>query len=241
MDTVSYILHLVGGILRWIVDLVAANLAGFFSALSGTFLGAYFAFLFERRERQSEAEAKDISALNRALWTISEMWSVLRQYQRDHLDEVRHLPDRWLNLTGNPLAARADVSFDAGPLYFLLVSEANTFANVMLQERRFRLAISVIEQRSRLVLTEVFPRMEDGRVPVGDQRPLAEVERILGTAVTHQLQQYTDQIFSFVDDNVPDFEVAFDQLRSAAKRLYPKGKFINFDFNSPPTAPSTTG
>ena len=149
MEIVGYVGNFVAVVFKWIADNIAANFAGFVSALMGTFFGAYFAFLFERRERQTEVEEKSIGALNRALFTLSEMWSILHQYQREHLNEFRDRSDRWLNLTSNPLAAQHHgIQFEPGQLYFLLTKEGNTFANLMLQERRFKLAIELIEQRA---------------------------------------------------------------------------------------------
>jgi hypothetical protein len=229
----GYIVGLIGSGLKWCLDVLVAGLPG----IASTFLGASLAFLAERLKRRREEEDRSVNALNRGLFTIYQMWNFLRQYQRDHLDDIREQPDRWLNLTSNPLAAQARTQFEAGELSFILDKDANLFAKVMLQDYRFKLAVGLIERRSELMLRVAFPRMEQANVLVGQHRVLAEVERLLGNGVTHQLRQYTDQIFEFVDADVPDLETAFAELRDAAKRLYPKRDFFGVDFNPGPIAP----
>lgn len=234
MEFIGYVASFIGAGVKWLGDLIIAHFAGFLSALLGTFVGAYTAFHFERREKQREVEEKNVGAINRGLYTIYRMWNLLRQYQRDHLEEVRDQPDRWLNLTSHPLTAHAQIQFEAGELSFLLTSAGNVFANIMLEEQRFKLAVGLIEQRTKLMLTEVFPRMERANVGVGQQLVRAEVERIIGIGRIHQLRQFTDQVFEFVDTDVASLEATFAELRAEGERLYPKGKFIRVDFNPGP-------
>jgi hypothetical protein len=211
-----------------ILDFIANNLGSILAALPGTFFGAYFAFLFERRKRKGEEAEKNIAALNRALYTLYTMWNTLRAYQREHLDGVRNRPDRWLKLTSHPSVGQyhSGYQLETGPLHFLLQTKATTFDNLMLQERRFKLAIGLIDERTKLMLTRVFPIME--REPMGAAIPPAQLQNILGIGVISQLTQYTDQIFKFVDEDLPDLEAAFKELRALAKQLYPKGTFIDY-------------
>lgn len=236
----TYLATLLADALMSLWKAISENFGAAASALFGTFFGAYFAFLFERRERKDDVAQKNVDALNQALFTVSEMWSILRQYQRDHLEQWRDKPDRWFGVTSNPLAAQhSNVQFEVGELYFLLSKAGNTFANLMLEQRRFRLAIGLIEQRSKLMLGVAFPRMGRANVGIGQQVTLAQVEGILGISTTHQLKEYTDQIFAFVDTDIPDFEAAYNELRAAGERLYPKAKLIRLDFNPPPEPPAT--
>jgi hypothetical protein len=224
----GYWTSFVGAIVNWVFSNIGT--------LVSTFFGAYFAFLFERRKRYSEQAEKNIDALNRALFTLTVMWDTLRQYQRDYLNPMRERPDRWLNLTSHPLAAQHEgIQFEPGQLYFLLTKKGTCFANVMLQERRFKLAVGMIQHRTQVMLNEAFPRLRN--VPKNSLMSEAEAERLLGIGITQQLKQFTDQIYEFVDEDLPSIEATFNELRAAAKDLYPKGKFIGNDFNAPPFAP----
>jgi hypothetical protein len=226
-------LEFVGPAAKWIADGVWANAGTITNTLAGSFFGAYFAFLLAGRRRKAEIEEKNVGAINRALYTIFEMWNVLRQYQREQLDEWRGRPDAWLNLTATPLG-QAPITFEAGELSFLLeTDQPNTMATVLLQERRLKLALGLIDQRSTLVLNSVFPRMAAAGVPVGANLPEPDIERIVGIDVVHKLRQYTDHIYRFVDTDVPDLEAAFRELRALAKRLYPKRKIIDVAFQLP--------
>lgn len=220
-----------------IVEGIATNSGALVNTLVGSFFGAYFAFLLARRRRRAEVEETNVGAINRALYTLFEMWNVLRQYQREHLDEWRGRPDAWLNLSATPLG-QAPISFEAGELSFLLgTDQPNALANVMLQERRFKLAVGLIDQRSTLALNSVFPRMAAAGVPIGTNLAETDIKRILGIDVVHKLSQFTDHIYRFVDADVPDLEANFNELRSLGKRLYPKHKIINvaFELPDPPT------
>jgi hypothetical protein len=161
------------------------------------------------------------------------MWNVLRQYQREQLDEWRGKPDAWLNLSGAALG-QPPISFEAGEISFLLgTDQPNTMATLMLQERRFKLALGLIDQRSALILGNVMPRVGAAQVPPGTNLTEAVIVRVVGIDVVHKLKQYTDHIYRFVDTDVPDFEAAFRELRALGKRLYPKHKIIDVAFQLP--------
>ena len=213
------------------------KLSALMTTLIGSFFGAYFAFLLQRRRTELERDEDRVGAANRALYNLYRMWNVLSQYQREHLEPVRNAPDRWLNLTASPLAPSSTTKFELGELSFLLqTKEASVFADVMLEEERFGLALGLIDRRSALVLEEVFPRMARAQIAVGDQRPIDEIQRTLGIDIVHQLQQPTDHIFTFVDDDITSLRAAHAQLRAAVKRLYPDQKFIEVDWQRRPAA-----
>jgi hypothetical protein len=238
-EVVSYAASVIASLSKWAWDGITNNLASMASTLFATYVGAKLAFVFERRERVKDVDEKNIAAINRALYTLTEMWTILRQYQRDHLEDYRDAPDRWLNLTSHPLAAKHyDLHFELGQLTFLLPEEGNTLAKVMLQERRFQLAIGLIEYRTKIMLKEVFPRMGQAQSAPGQQPSLVQIEQILGISTVQQLRQVTDQIFAFIDVDIPDLQAVYREFWNAGKRLYPKAKIIRFDFNPPPREPA---
>jgi hypothetical protein len=238
MEFIGHIFGLLGFGLKWTAELIVANFAGFASALAGTFVGAYSAFQLEQRQRLADAEDRRVGAANRALYTLKNMWNVLRQYQREHLDGQRDQPDLWLNLAATPPFGQSQglVQFEAGELTFLLSrTHGNIFDKMLLQEQRFKVTLGLVDRRTALVFSEVFPRMERAQVHVGDQRPIAEIEAILGISLVHQLKQLTPGIVQFVDEDVAALRALFGELRAALVSLYPHQEFINVDFNPPQT------
>jgi hypothetical protein len=132
-----------------------------------------------------------------------------------------------MNLTSHPLAAQHEgIQFEPGLLYFLLAKKGNCFANVMLQERRFKLAVGMIRYRTQVMLNDAFPRLRD--VPRNTPMSEAEVERLLGIGITQQVKQFTDQIYEYVDDDLPSIEATFNELRGA-----PIGRWLRTRLSAP--------
>jgi hypothetical protein len=75
--------------------------------------------------------------------------------------------------------------------------------------------------------------MSSARVPVGRALPEAEVEQILGIALTHKLKEITAAIFKNVDEDLVSLKAQHDQLRDAMKCLYPKRKVLQILFAVP--------
>ena len=103
----------------------------------------------------------------------------------------------------------------------------------MLEEQRFAIATALIKVRSTLVLDQIFPKMSDAHVPVGQSLPEPEVEKILGIELTHKLKQITAGIFTNVDEDLVSLKVQHDLLREAMKSLYPKRKVLQVFFHEP--------
>ncbi len=141
------------------------------------------------------------------------------------------MPDQWLNLVATKPAEFGFTRFEFKELSFLLQKgEATTFANVMLEEQRFHVVMGLIGQRSQLVLDEVFPRLSNADIRVGEQRPIADIEAILGISITHQLKEFTADIVSHVDEDVDSVKKTFVELRAAIQKIYPERKLVDVKF-----------
>lgn len=161
------------------------------------------------------------------------MWTVLQQYQKEHLDQFRGRSDCWLNLEATPTNVYGLVKFNADELIFLLQSdEAQLFSNVMLEEQRFHIVMQLIEKRTSLKLDQAMPRIE--AAGIGDGQPLkpGDAEKILGVRISTQLKSYTEHIVEHVDKDVLSLESTCNELREAMIRLYPKHKPLTVIFSS---------
>jgi hypothetical protein len=201
------------------------------TTLAAAFAGAWAAFRLENRRRRKETVNQQVGATNRALYTLFNMWNVLSQYQREVINEYRGKPDQWLNMVATTRREYGQLSFDAAELSFLLqTSDVNIFAEVMLEEQRCQTVIRLIDHRSSIVLGEVFPRLSNAGVRVGENRPRGEIETILGISIIHQLKELTKSITQLTGENIKSLEGTFDHLRAAALRIHPQQKFIKVDF-----------
>ena len=59
------------------------------STLVAAFAGAWAAFRFESHRRQREETSRRVAAVNRALYTIYNMWNVLFQFDEECLKPYR--------------------------------------------------------------------------------------------------------------------------------------------------------
>lgn len=203
------------------------------ASLFASFAGAWAAFAFERMRRTQEEDEKRIGAANRAIYTVYQYWNTLEQYRKEALEPNRDRADVWLNLPAHVASPVVTERFNATDLQFLLQHEqATTYVKLMLEEQRFLLAINLIQERSRLVLNEVFPRMAQANIGVGQALPANQLERILGLDVTHKLKEITEAIYKNVDEDLLSLVMAHDELRGVMKILYPRKKFLQVIFES---------
>src|SRR5262245_40198987 len=77
----------------------AANISGntLIGPLVGSFFGASCAFAFASYQRNRERKESEVAAGNRALFTLTQMYSELRQVQKEIIDPYRGKDDAWLN------------------------------------------------------------------------------------------------------------------------------------------------
>ncbi len=195
-----------------------------------SFAGAWFAFRFAKFQRTQEREDDQVAAGNRALFTLIKMYNALRQHQKEVVDPYRDKSDAWLNLhVSQPLDG--SLSFDMKELSFVMQAAATTFAEVLIEEERFRLAAFLVKEHRRVMLSEVWPRLEAAGIRVGENRPVAEIESIIGVSTVHTLKVITDAIIKNFDENVISSKRAFKKLRGALKWIYPNRKFVDFKPN----------
>ena len=128
-------------------------------ALVSVFLGAFFAYRFERTQRKKEQNELEVAAGNRALFTLFRMSSALRQYQIEMVEEYRTKDDRWLNFPAGSALPDTPLLFDAKDLSFVLQSTPSAFQFLFLEADRFEIAKRYIEDRNRMIRTEVFPTL----------------------------------------------------------------------------------
>lgn len=196
--------------------------------LAAAFLGAYAAFKLESNNRKKQIEEQDVAAGNRALFTLTQIWSRLRQYQKEMIEEYRTREDAWLNLPAGMPIQDNGLTLDMNDLSFLLQSKPAIFQLIFLEADRFRLAAEMINQRNELVLSQVHPRMSAAGVRVGGAESFENMESILTIGVVHQLKVYTAGIIKNVDEDLISSFEAYERLRASLKEIYPNRKFLDF-------------
>jgi len=229
---ITFFIAPLAAFLTWIPGIITVNQAiAAVGTLVASFAGAWFAFTFAKVQRDRERIDADVAAGNIALFVLSEMWSELRQHQIEVVEPNRGKTDVWLNLPeSQPLTE--SLSFDMKALSFVLQFDAPTFQQLLLEQRRFQQDAYMIEQHRSILVSIVNPRLEAAGLRVGEGRPLAEFERIVGSGTARRLKLLTAAIIENFDDNVKTSREAFIRLRSVLKMIYPDRKFIDLNPNN---------
>ena len=107
------------------------------------------------------------------------------------------------------------------------------YADLMIEEQRFEIAMNQIEARSIIILNQVFPRMGAAQIQPGQPQVESDLEKLLGIDVVHKLKQMTKNIVTHVDENTDSIRGVHDRLRAAAKQMYPKKNVISIGFDEP--------
>ena len=102
------------------------------------------------------------------------------------------------------------------------------FADVILEESRFRELGNRIDNHRGLILSRIWPKLDEAGLQIGDKKPENEIEKIIGSSGVKQLKVATSAIIEFTDDNVKSLDVAFRNLRTVLKTIYPSKKFLDF-------------
>lgn len=209
--------------------------------LLATLAGGLITFGFVLLKTQQDRRDTEIAAGTRALFTLMQMWNETKQHQREIVDPYRNRPDAWLNLpVGSPL--NPDLAFDPNDLTFLMQKAPKMLADILLEWNRYRLATYLVEEHRRIAIEIVWPKLEAAGMKLDDRpRPEADVKEIVGPAALKQIQVVTGAIISNFDENVKSLQAAFVALRTELVRLFPKAKFVNFNFDPPPSASRETG
>ncbi len=201
--------------------------------LATTFAGAAFAFWFAARGRKTVRLEDEIAEGNLALFTLTTIWSRLRQYQREIIEPWRGKSDAWLNMPVTAPLDTEETTINTQKLVNILVSEGKAFQAITIEPSRYRLAAHFIEMRNSLS-SDIYVRLRAAGIKIGQGVPNHTIEGALGDDIVHRLKQYTEAIISNIDEDVESSRVAFYALRDALKRTYPQAKFINTRWDADP-------
>lgn len=200
--------------------------------LIAAYAGASFAFKLQHEKEEREKKTKQIAASNRAIHTLYDIWNVQKQFQEEHIKPFRKRDDAWLNMSPIIPGIHGEVKFNVENLDFLLSSgKPEIYADLLLEEKRYRIAISVIEERSKLVFDKVYPKMEELGLKKGEKAAQERIEEGLGPDLTNRLQKMTPAIVTIIDENVESLINIYEKLQAYLNEIFPNEKFIKVHFS----------
>ncbi len=202
--------------------------------LGVAFAGVTAAFLLERYRIRRDERLKNMASLNKALYTVFNIWNVQEQLRRDIVEDWKGKPDAWFNMPATPPVSYGITAFDANDLTFVLHKDSELYSQLMLEEQRVASLIHLVEERSRVILEEAWPRMAAAGYVMGSSVALPTVEKVLGLDVVRRLHAYTDAIITHTQENLATLRLLHDRLRGFAKSRFPNDKFVQVLFDEKP-------
>ncbi len=229
------------------------------AALLGSLLGPLSAFTLQRREQERKIKADNISAGNRALFTLMTQFETLENIRKKFIDPVRAHPLRFVVMRSMlPDIKSEDFKFDMSSLTFFLkphrqkdiqITLRETLHELFIAEQRFQTVIYALNQRTQLHIEQVQPRLNQARVSMYADTPdqiqmgevtlslsqdidriLPSIELILGHALYQTLLQSTDNVIKIIDATQHSLLDTRDKLVKTLNQLFPNNSGDILDF-----------
>jgi hypothetical protein len=200
------------------------------ATLLAAFFGAWFAFRLQDKAKVREARASNISAANRALFTIFQQVNSLKVFQMDMIDPVRNHPGKFIAMQPFLNEQHENLQFDFPSLGFLLSTKHKQIVlDLFIEQQRFRVAINAINYRSELHIHQVQPILERAGIQEGVDYTTEQLAKVLGPRLYKTLQRSTDQVVYHVDRTIGSLDNVKEKMIKAFKELYSEGDFLNFE------------
>jgi hypothetical protein len=172
----------------------------------------------------------NISAANKALFTVFQQVNTLKVIQYDMIDPVRNHPGKFIAMQPVLHEKHEDIHFDFHNLGFLLNTKHKQIVlDLFIEQQRFREAIKAVNYRSALHIQQVQPTLERAGIQEGVDYTTEELAKVLGLRLFKLLQRATDQVVYHVDRTVCSLDKVKGKMIKAFKELYPEGDFLHFE------------
>ncbi len=211
------------------------DLAGLFGV---TFLaawaGGWAAFSAERKTRDQKEWDARISATNRAIFKIAQIYEVYGNLREFFIrgSETRNDPDRALKMNSPQPGMLSAIKFNFDELSFLLDMPGSTDMSVVMDlmrlEWRYQVLTATVDLRARAA---------DDLHRIMRQRPLANLQP--GGAAMFYRQEYdkatalTDQLIDLVSDGLEHTKDVNQKFQSTLRLRFPGQSFLQINFASP--------
>ena len=202
--------------------------------LIAVYAGASFAFKLQQENDERDKTVKQVASTNRAIYTLSDIWNIQKQYQEEIIKPFRERDDAWLNMSPTLPGIHEKIKFNVESLDYLLSSgKPEVYTELLLEEKKYRIVTSIIEERSNLIFEKVRPKIESFGINNGDKVDQQALEKGLGSDLTNRLQNMTKAIIKNIDENIESLIKLHEKSQNYFKEIYPDEKFIKVSFNKP--------
>lgn len=202
--------------------------------MAAAFGGSWYAFrLSDRAKGRDDVHAR-VAAINRAQFVLIQQLNSLRIIQRQLIDPVRHHPGRYIamrpGLPVTPTVPRLDID---GLLFILETPDRELPFRLLVEQQRFDEAFAALNERSRLHLEVLQPKLIAARIKEGvDHEPDVFVQA-LGEEFVRHLQRLTDDTIDNIDKTVESCVALINEFHSKMKVRFPEHSIIRVDPDQP--------
>jgi len=197
----------------------------FSSLVVGSFIGAFFAFEFERWQRRREERSDHYLAVKYAHFVLLQQWSLLRNLATQHLDALVGNENRWWML--RPIQSPPkSFSIDFNSLAFVLRSKDPDLLNrLAVTQDRFSTLTDLLDQRSRLhsqFQDRTAALDSEGAFPGGRFVLDQQTAKKIGQALLAQLRETTNELFESVPAAREFLTARLKELEEFIREEFPK-------------------
>lgn len=195
------------------------NWQGTMGAGMGTFGGAYFAFLFERKHAAKKERSMNLASLRKAQFALFSMFNCALSIKNQALDPKRDDEHRYASMPPLHVFSKT-VPIDLGSVSFILEGDrAQMLSEMMIAEESFNTFLSVLSERSACHLLVQSIIAKHGADAVGKD-------------IEAKIKNLTDSTFEMNSESIGKTKAAFDAIGVYIKTKYPKEKALRFEINS---------
>lgn len=200
------------------------------STLLAAFLGAWLAYRLQDNVRERNERNTNVSAANKALFTVFQQVNSLRLFQMDFIDPYRGNPAIFISMSPIMQEDHKEIRYDFDSLNFLLNTKHKQIVlDLFIEQQRFEAAIKAINYRSDLHLQQVQPALALAGIKENVDYPAEAFAKALGPLLFKTLQRQTEQVVYHVDRTVKSLEEVKRKMRTIFQELFTGKNFLDFE------------
>ena len=200
------------------------------TTLGAAFLGAWFAFRLEDNARARQTVSHQVAAVNRGLFVLIRQVNSLQGIQKQIIDPTREHPYRFIAMRPSLHVSTGSPTLDLDSMMFLLETEdRELLMELLVEQERFETALQVFNERSRLHLEVLQPKMKARGMLEGTTYTSDTIRNVLGESFMLEMRRATDDAIEQVDETVKSNFALTSKLNQAMKKRFSKHTIIRLE------------
>lgn len=206
--------------------------------LVAAFAGSWSAFKLADQDKVRQTIRDQVSAINRAQFVLIQQLSTLKNIQSKMIEPKRADRLRMINMRPALPVGGSVPQLDPDGLLFLLETEDRELPfHLMVEQQRFDVAVQAINERSRLHIEVLQPRLAAALIEEGCQYSSAKLTELLGEDLLLRLERATDTMVEQVELTVESCTALIATFHASMIVRFPNANIIRVDPSQPSNLP----